>query len=427
MLAVLAQRLDRDLLMVLAAFIRQPEVQACALEIPQIFLLSPFRPKDRPDVGMLQKLARSAAYDIGNSEFSRSKNGQLSWTDKSTYDKLCDDDAHNLAKEMMEQWPSADFSSDTIHIDDAMVAMKTEWRRAYQNHLLSIYLDKFQERITECSSLWVPLQPVIDDAGDGGAGDLLALARSAANDLLTLPLLAKSGTAGPSQSFLSSSLSSYSIDSSVNGQVWRTLPIRGSAGETGPHRLHGGSIPLARRTAVATLGGMLDKLDSSGNDLRKQYARDLRASLSALCKEKVHSQPVSGLPTIAAATGQVQYCRRALNKAADLVRDALVGNNNNNNNSDGRRVWLQCGNLWPPMTTVSLLEQLRTAAEVEFGPGMRAAFVDLALAVTALQHARRIEDAALRNNEARLQEELRNRGHTNWSPHEHPDLDPARD
>lgn len=89
--------------------------------------------------------------------------------------------------------------------------------------------------------------------------------------------------------------------------------------------------------------------------------------------------------------------------------------------NDVRATWLKAGGLWPCITPVTLLEQLRSTSASRFGAGMKQGLVEYAISITNLQHLLRLEDAFLKCNRQMLLEEQNNDGHGNWQPLENPD------
>lgn len=83
--------------------------------------------------------------------------------------------------------------------------------------------------------------------------------------------------------------------------------------------------------------------------------------------------------------------------------------------------WLKKGGLWPCITPVTLLEQLRSISNSAFGDGMKECLVAYGLSITNLQHLLRVEDAVLRCSYDRLLKEQANPGHSNWQPLNYPD------
>lgn len=83
---------------------------------------------------------------------------------------------------------------------------------------------------------------------------------------------------------------------------------------------------------------------------------------------------------------------------------------------DSRTQWLQEGGLWPCVTPVTLLEQLRSTANNTFGDGMKEGIISYAISITALQRLLRMKDAHSKNDKSKLLEEQNNSGHGNWQP-----------
>ncbi|RYP92931.1 hypothetical protein DL770_000981 [Monosporascus sp. CRB-9-2] len=82
---------------------------------------------------------------------------------------------------------------------------------------------------------------------------------------------------------------------------------------------------------------------------------------------------------------------------------------------------LKRGNLWPAVTRVTILEQLRSTSECNFGSGMKESIIQAALAITEFQRQRRLELYRQSKDTVRLEEEQRNIGHSNWRPDQYPD------
>ncbi|GME23911.1 hypothetical protein GTA08_BOTSDO13117 [Neofusicoccum parvum] len=88
---------------------------------------------------------------------------------------------------------------------------------------------------------------------------------------------------------------------------------------------------------------------------------------------------------------------------------------------DPRVAWLKHGGLWPCISPVTLLEQLRTVVKTRFGFGMRDALIEYSVSITTLQQLLRIDDAWMQKNTKAVDEEASNSGHENWDPAEYPD------
>ncbi|EEP77434.1 predicted protein [Uncinocarpus reesii 1704] len=77
--------------------------------------------------------------------------------------------------------------------------------------------------------------------------------------------------------------------------------------------------------------------------------------------------------------------------------------------------------MWPCTTPVTLLEQLRSSSKVTFGSQVKEILTAYAVSIVALQRSLRMEDARLKRNQQRVQDEQKNIPHVNWDPIDHPD------
>jgi hypothetical protein len=90
-------------------------------------------------------------------------------------------------------------------------------------------------------------------------------------------------------------------------------------------------------------------------------------------------------------------------------------------NYDPQAKWLQMADVWPRLTTIELLTELRTTSGTTFGTGTKEAIVSFGVAISMLQQLLRIQDAQKRCKEQQERDEWENRGHNNWSPITYPD------
>ncbi|KAH7268297.1 hypothetical protein B0J15DRAFT_533760 [Fusarium solani] len=154
---------------------------------------------------------------------------------------------------------------------------------------------------------------------------------------------------------------------------------------------------------MTTLSRIFKTFTASPETTRQQYGNDLEASLEAL----IHDRKVNKKPKrtpFAGGLGQaIAQSLQALHDHVSAIWASL---------SDGEAGfrWLNAGNLWPCLSPVMLLEQLRHSNQSYSSPKMRK---ELLLV--------RMRDAELCRDEKRLREEEEHEGHSNWSPLEHPE------
>ncbi|KAG8361093.1 hypothetical protein FVEN_g899 [Fusarium venenatum] len=176
-------------------------------------------------------------------------------------------------------------------------------------------------------------------------------------------------------------------------------------------------------TTVPTLPDSLSVLDqivkrfskSSETSLRKQYSKDLQISLTALIQD--HIKAFNKTKRIIRAADIEKYIISAyeeLSQWDDNLRISL------SKQFTGSK-WLNEGGLWPCMSPVAMLEQLRNTKNGKLSPEMKAELVRYGILITKLQRCLRIRDATLCEDDRRLRENEELQAHSNWNPHEHPE------
>ena len=165
---------------------------------------------------------------------------------------------------------------------------------------------------------------------------------------------------------------------------------------------------------IQELEGIIDGITNSHSTVRQQYGREMRQSLDALkiFKSAPKQDEESILP--AKISAEILRARQTVIEQFDRLCTAFE-------RDDPRAQWLKEGGLWPCITPVTLLEQLRSTSACVFGDGMKENLVAYAVSITVLQRLLRIEDAHLKRNEQTLVEEQKNSGHENWQPRKNPD------
>ncbi|RSM02017.1 hypothetical protein CDV31_011100 [Fusarium ambrosium] len=165
---------------------------------------------------------------------------------------------------------------------------------------------------------------------------------------------------------------------------------------------------------ISTLSRVVKRFSASSDLTRQQYGNDLEASLAALIRHRsTYTKPTLTL----SAEGLAQIIaqsRQLLHDHISTIRESV------SQGESGFR-WLEKGNLWPCLSPVTLLEQLRERNKSHLGPRMKEELLLYGILLTKLQRFIRMHDAELSGDEKRLREELEHEGHSNWSPREHPE------
>ena len=165
---------------------------------------------------------------------------------------------------------------------------------------------------------------------------------------------------------------------------------------------------------IQELESIIECITDSQSTVRQQYGRDMMQSLNALKSLTDAPKQDEGSIDMAKLSGEISKARQTIHEQFDQLCKAFE-------RRDSRVQWLQGGGLWPCITPITLLEQLRSTSASVFGDCMKESLIVYALSITALQRLMRIEDAHQKGNIQRLLEEQKNSGHVNWQPLKDPD------
>lgn len=333
------------------------------------------------------------------------------------HERQTEDGCKILAQFLLNQWPCLEpkiegFSIPVlVDIDLALGTVLPEWQRLYQNLELSRHIQQVQEvldchrveRNVELRNTGIEDQEVLPIRCHGGefpglSPNLVCKAGLRLSDELC--------------SILSNNDTIRTTDQSNDNALAQ------AQNEDLPHLLQ---EPVQAKLAVSAMSHEMRELESiiygivgSQSPVRQHYREDMMQSLINFKilknapkrdKEQVH---VSNLSV------EILKGRQAIEKQYDRLCEAFE-------RSDSRVRWLQAGGLWPCITPITLLEQLRSITTSAFGEYIKENLVVYALLITALQRLMRMKDAYQKQNFHRLREEQENAGHGNWQPLKHPD------
>ena len=178
------------------------------------------------------------------------------------------------------------------------------------------------------------------------------------------------------------------------------------------------SLPDAKpRQTLSELIGELDEIvtlfKQSENATRQQYAQDLAHSL-----ESFATTPQSR--NEAARDVLMPELVRRIGEGYESITSYLMSFRNMLF-SDTRSTWLSLANLWHSAAPNDLLKLLLRGNCTPLSTRFRKALIDLGLTITSVQRLIRIEHAARSRQVQILRSELKNLGHSNWSPLERPE------
>ncbi|KAI0414956.1 hypothetical protein F5X98DRAFT_389453 [Xylaria grammica] len=316
------------------------------------------------------------------------------------HDEDCRQEGRELARWIRQHWPipAVDIPIDIprpatnplIDINSAWDKIKPEWERRYANMRLSRYItqvDKVlsaQRCVRDTTTLipWIHREP-----------DFMITQRPLSYRSIVQDWAAKRGPA--------SEVVEKHLDGIIEKQPQNTTQ----------------QIPASNQpTELAELSKILRRFEQSNNNLRKQYAGDLRQSLAALqtTAQQLEPERLPFTPGLEMASEALRHAQSHVANVWAAIMAAFTAD-------DGRSPWLKLGAIRPLSTTTELLKLLRSTDSFHFGSGMREAIVSYGVAITNVQHKMRIQRALLRRNYQALRDELRNVGHETWDPIEEPD------
>ncbi|RSL78521.1 hypothetical protein CEP52_017624, partial [Fusarium oligoseptatum] len=412
---------DMNIVQWLVALYRSPVLRD--VEAPRHSCFSNFRVFEEPSRNGIRSLilAKQLLYDdyFLPGWKKRARNKKKVTADQ--YEKIQMDEATHIASRVMEAWPHPphlvdelersveDLTLEYTDLNKAWEILGPELQRLLHNLDLSTYLF----RLEEAASRLYQQQSVEQNQRQKEIWNLKP-AR------LTAPALIQSqGT--------------YSVPR-LRGDLMLSKHDTGSGSDIGPSTVnkehardvatsHGISRDSEISRALSVLPSNLSVLDgiikrfasSSETTVRKQYSKDLQTSFMALVQDRSSS---SSKTKQAARAGNIAseaaLARQTLNEHEEKIRASLSDN-------IAGFIWLSAGGLWPCLSRVALLEQLRDTSSAQFGHGMKAGLVQYGVLITELQRLLRIRDATLHGDERRSREDQEQQAHSNWRPLDHPE------
>ncbi|KAK3290215.1 uncharacterized protein B0H64DRAFT_350596 [Chaetomium fimeti] len=416
------QNFDNNLLKGLLSFAIFSDLQS--LSLPPWPSYFNFRPDSNPGVDDITKLIYPfrvpAPKDDGEAlgMLIASRQHRKMKAAKDAHEMRSDDDCRYFAKFLLAQWPCREPDVSNLARTDLLVdttaaleVIRPEWLRLYRNRDLSLHLNQVQLILDRRRSdlVYNPPKMIVSEEFFGSP----SLFRGGVIPRLDYDLLRKS--------FNSTSLITATQTSSAEWTPFASSPqddrqssvvtrSQDTIASNAKRRLSSGE---ASRHA-GELQEIIDDLAKSKSLVRETYARDLSQSLEASKNLRTPQQLATFLCFRNSAVATSELIRAFASLKASLERPTSA--------TSFRRIrWLQLGGLWPAITTVSLLEQLRSTADPCFGSGMRDALIAFGLAVTKLQRVMRLNDCVRAGDTSRFEDEEGNLGHSNWKPQDHPD------
>ncbi|KAL2761066.1 hypothetical protein ACRALDRAFT_1045793 [Sodiomyces alcalophilus JCM 7366] len=426
-LALLAYGEETDMALVRWLVALAKHARLREIEPPGHASYNAFRPFEGPSLDSLKGLLLTNQLDNfghGHPAETKRKKKNRKFLSREEYISEVDDEASRIASLLLDMWPRMPLSDDEfqglvegLSLKFGFIDPRTAWpllnvelHRLSKNLDLSRYLEQLETAVEGISkqqdgevelaqsNIW-RLTPSILKAPTAarslphGAGPFM------------VPQLAADLSLKPYEQPMAHSvlLSSHSESAQLQSnppRPWQDSDVRKAL--------------LSLPPELSVLKEIVDGFSSSANPTRQLYGKDLQDSLAALVQVRAAPKPLEKVPPLVNTTVDVGIARKDLRNHGDSIQQALT----RGDNSFG---WLRAGNLWPCLSPVALLEQLRHDAAAHLGPGMKEALVTYGLLVTKLQRLIRMRDAQLRGDSKRLLEEQRHEGHSNWRPIDHPE------
>jgi hypothetical protein len=400
---------DMDVLRTLVAFTVLQDLKV--LSPPKWPAYSQFRQNQVPRIDYLLQLMKSCLvpyrgdlrstfeFNLNPKQRRRLESAELA------HEKQQEADSKSLAEFLLKQWPCPEPTIEglpmstplLVNVGKALEVIRPEWLRLFQNLEHSDYVSQVQ-RVLDChhANPRRPEEPLVLGFGEqeifqrcdrGGTFPTL-------QKLLSKAIELKSGCLTLSHTFESNRTRPTSNPNLDNGRRQKLAPALS---------------PEIRE--LETIIGIVAKSRSA---VRRQYGEDLFQSLKALQRFRSASQEQQHNSVNAARlAAEISQARLDIQNQLDRLRKALE--------REESAHWLQQAGLWPSITPVTLLENLRSTSSCEFGYGIKNDLFSYAQSITVLQRLLRVEDALQKGNMQRLMEEQENLGHSNWKPLDCPD------
>lgn len=391
--AAFAKTADMDVIQALVAFYRIPQMTSVA--IPNIAKYD-LRKGDSATRNVLhdctsthkRQFHGSPESMLPKNEGESNKQHLKRRTRKFEQNQRCAIDAFVSA--LLNQWPCEQPSKPTtqgaetyIHTSGAMQSAKTEFKSWFDNRCFYQYLESVTLTLQQQRVIQVAVQSNIAVEPQQIQGAELDLRSFLISNIFALP-------------------PPVTGSSSVNGddRKWPASP-------TEPSVLTEESTFSENNEYKKPLAALCHQLDlQAKSSQEKQYVSDLRRSCDLLSENQTQANFRPDL--VANLQSYASDCQKYFTETNQLLEDLVKS-------TDDVGHILQCPRICP----IFWLQRLNKRHFDQLSSAWKLVVVQYGLAVTQLQHARRL--LALVNHPRELAEEFRNQGHLNWDPAEFPE------
>lgn len=381
------------------------------VDAPQHAHFTDFRHGEKPSHDKLKALVLARQRDRNYFSYTdRIRRRQKGKPTAEQYRVGQEEQSTQIVSLIMDEWPNLPHSIDAfremlslldlnfIDLDRAWESLEPELLRLSGNRDLSAFLLKMKDAMDDISDQLSHAE--VEEHGRIWRVKPIKLA--SLGELIVKPLYMVPRLAGD----LTSKACCNSDETASSEEIVDQLPEA--------HKSAYSKTAAYSSKEVATLGDIIMTFVTSPEVTRQQYGKDLQASLVALKRSQKGAQmtrPISSTDDIAKS---VTRLNQILKLDEQKIRDSLM-------KGEVGSQWLTAGDLWPCLSRVTLLEQLRVNHATHLNHDMKKALIAYGVLVTRIQRVLRMNDAMRCRDERRLREDQSHQGHSNWSPFTNPE------
>ncbi|KAL8827548.1 MAG: hypothetical protein Q9191_003115 [Dirinaria sp. TL-2023a] len=376
-----------------------------------------FRYKQAPDMGHLCRLIKDSCVPYPGDERELLR-GRMYFTARKEleqrqkeHEQQAQNDMKMFVQSVLEQWPHPDlqvqeFSKPLLlDISKAMEVIQPEWQRLLRNQDLSDYVEKVQVVLDRCPTRSIVLPPLLSG---GIVNDPPTRCSASVLNVTLSELVARPGPKDEKKQALGLSILKASYRA-VRGKIQPRFGLRKDVKYGSQSQIDSGNPALRGSPSITELEHIFTILINSPSSVRAEYGKYMMDSLNALkVVQKALTEDEEPLQQ-ADIDDKIARAKELVQLKHDQLTLAF-------GEGDEAALWLQHGSLWPCMTPVAILEQLRSKSATVFRSGMRESLLAYGVSITQLQRLLRIQDAQAKRQKNRLLEEQRNFGHDTWEP-----------
>ncbi|KAF2276617.1 uncharacterized protein EI97DRAFT_450390 [Westerdykella ornata] len=324
-----------------------------------------------------------------------------------------------LARSILSQWPQTtidvsrliEVDADYLEKDRALELVRPEWERLTHNWEFSEYLQKLQIILDHGSNQDMNAQPGDCESeqypGMGSSSHINPAPRYPAGsdrwELPTIPALLE-------QDMLVFSLSGETVRITPAAPILTIQTRTHTCGDLVVLK----TLQVKVLDRIKELSQLVSELEHSSSAVQRKYGKELQQSVEALSEHLslpkeplLHHNPVEFGLQLAEAK---EFLEDVLSKFCTVLEQ-----------NERSAKWLRLTGLWPSMTLISLLTELRSSSGLVLGRQVKENLVRIGLAVTTYQRLLRMQNSLLKRKGQQFHDERQNPGHRNWDPLDHVD------